>query len=148
MLEKSTEDLNNILKNNDDLDLDVYASLLRAQPYHNFVSYMDYLIESRELKRKDIILHADLPLKYGYKLLTGETRTSDRDKLIRLFIAMRMTNVECRRALSYYGLAPLYARLKRDIIIMHELKQAHGSVDRVNDRLTGAGEAALSASAY
>ena len=143
---KTTGDLNDILKNNRDIDIDAYSRLLEKQPYHDYVSYMDYLIAEKKLTRKAIFQRADLPVKYGYKLLTEEARTSDRDKLLRIFIAMEMTVDECCRALNYYGLAPLYPRIKRDTIIILELHQQHGSVDTVNERLIEAGEEPLSAS--
>ena len=146
MSEKSTQDLNDILKHENELDLDLYASLLQGQPYHDFVSYMDHLISKKGVKRKDIIIQADLPLGYGYKLLTQEARTSDRDKLLRLFIAMQMNSDECRRALSYYGLAPLYPRVKRDVVIISALNQGIFSVDRVNDLLISANQEPLAAS--
>lgn len=146
MSEFSTEDLNDFLKKNEPLDIDAYALLLAGQPYHDFVSYMDYLISQKKLKRKDIFIRADISEGYGYKLLTGEAKTSDRDKLLRLFVAMQLTNEECRRALQFYGFSPLYARIKRDVIIMNALDEGRVSVDHLNERLLQAGEVGLTES--
>jgi hypothetical protein len=87
-----------------------------------------------------------LPQKYGYKLLSGETHTTDRDKLLRIFIAMNMTLKETQRALELYGLATLYPKKKRDAIIIIAINKGISSVDIVNEWLTEQGESELNGS--
>lgn len=143
---KRTEELEDILLNNEHDDILSFIKRHTNKDYHDFTSYMDHLLEERKLLRRDVIQKADLPLKYGYKLLTQETKTSDRDKLLRLFISMKLNTEECNRALKYYGLSPLYARKLRDAILMQEIQKQHGSVDLVNDRLILESEVILSES--
>ena len=105
---------------------------------------MDTLISRKRLKRQDIFQKADLPQKYGYKLLSGERRTTNRDKLLRIFIAMNMTLKETQRALMLYGLSALYPKKKRDAIIIIAINQGISSVDTVNEWLCEHGEEELS----
>jgi predicted transcriptional regulator len=108
---------------------------------------MDLLISDKKLKRQDIFQKADMPQKYGYKLLSGESHTIDRDKLLRIFIAMNMTLKETQRALTLYGMPILYPKLKRDAIIIIALNKGISSVDTVNEWLIEHKEPALSRSA-
>ena len=109
----STGHLMDVLKNAEKADLDPFSRQYLGVECGGFPAYMDEIISRKDLKRRDIFQKADLPAKYGYKLLTGEAHTSDRDKLLRLFISMRMNLKETQRALELYGLAPLYPRKKR-----------------------------------
>lgn len=143
----STAHLMDILKNAGKEDIDQLSrKQLEGQP-GGFPAYMDTLIMRKKLKRRDIFQKADLPQKYGYKLLSGETHTTDRDKLLRIFIAMGMTLKETQKALSLYGLAALYPRKKRDAILIIAINKGISSVDIVNEWLLEQGEAELNRSA-
>ena len=112
-----------------------------------FCAYMDQLIADRKLKRQDIFPKADLPQKYGYKLLTGESHTTSRDKLMRLFIAMGLSLKETQRALTLYGMPVLYPRLHRDAVLIIALNRGVDSVDTVCDWLSQQNEPPLEGSA-
>jgi hypothetical protein len=147
MEKDSTTNLLNILKDAGKEDIVAF----RREHLMNdssFPAYMDTLISLRQLKRQDIFQKADLPQKYGYKLLTGETHTTDRDKLLRIFIAMGLNLKETQRALTLNGLAPLYAKNKRDVVIIIALNKSISSVDTVNEWLSENGEEELNRSAY
>ena len=109
MEEKSTSKLMEILKHTKKTELAALQDDLTVQS-HSFITYMDRLIEQRNLKRQDIFQKADMPQKYGYKLLNGESHTKDRDKLLRIFIAMGMNLKEVQRALALYGMPGLYPK--------------------------------------
>jgi hypothetical protein len=148
MEKDSTTDLLNILKDAGKEDINAFNRAHLKDHMCSFPAYMDALISLKRLKRQDIFQKADLPQKYGYKLLTGETHTKDRDKLLRIFIAMGMTLKETQRALTLYGFAPLYAKNKRDVVCIIALNKGISSVDTVNEWLSEHGEEELSGSAY
>ena len=148
MEKDSTGDLLKILKDAGKEDIDAFNREHLDDHISSFPSYMDALIDRKKLKRQDIFQKADLPQKYGYKLLTGETHTTDRDKLLRICIAMGMTLKETQRALTLYGLAPLYPKNKRDVVFIIALNKGISSVDTVNEWLSENGEAELNGSAY
>ncbi len=113
-------------------------------PQNRFSTYLDGLIAQKKLKRQDIFQKADLPQKYGYKLLSGETHTKNRDKLLRLFIAMGLTLKETQRALALYPMPTLYPKNSRDMVLIIAINQGVSSVDTVNEWLEEYGERPLS----
>lgn len=143
MRNDETTHLLNILKDASLEDIDEYVSKYLTGQFNSFPAYMDYLISKKKLKRQDIFQKADIPQKYGYKLLSGESHTTDRDKLLRLFIAMNMTLKETQRALKLYGAPILYSKIKRDAIIIIALNKGISCVDTVNEWLKEYGEKEL-----
>jgi len=67
--EASTSRLMDVLKNTDDMSFADYEKEYLQQEY-DFVSYMDELIQEKNVKRSRLFVKADIPMKYGYKLLT------------------------------------------------------------------------------
>jgi hypothetical protein len=146
MEKDSTTHLMDILMNAEKEDIDQFTHKHLAGQCSGFPAYMDTIISKKRLKRQDIFQKADLPQKYGYKLLSGETHTTDRDKLLRIFIAMNMTLKETQRALELYGLAALYPKKKRDAVIIIAINKGVSSVDTVNEWLSEQGESELNGS--
>lgn len=146
MKKDSTTHLMDVLLNAEKEDIDQFSHKHLTGQFSGFPAYMDALISKKKLKRQDIFQKADLPQKYGYKLLSGETHTTNRDKLLRIFIAMNMTLKETQRALELYELATLYPKKKRDAIIIIAINKGISSVDTVNEWLSEQGESELSRS--
>ena len=142
----STSTLMEILRSADVKDIRQYSQDYIQEGTTSFASYMDEMILAKGLKRQDIFQRADIPQKYGYKLLTGESHTSDRDKILRLFFAMNLTLKEVRRGLELYGMPLLYPKIKRDAILIIAFNRGYSSVDDVNRILTDHGEPELSRS--
>ena len=146
MEEKSTSKLMEILKHTKKAELSALQDDMTVQS-HSFITYMDQLIQQRNLKRQDIFQKADMPQKYGYKLPNGESHTKDRDKLLRIFIAMGMNLKEVQRALALYGMPGLYPKKQRDAIFIIAFNEGITSVDTVNSWLQEYGETELTRSA-
>ena len=144
--QESTGYLMNVLKNAEKEDIDEFSRKYLKEQCGGFPAYMESIIKRKKLKRQDIFQKADMPQKYGYKLLSGETHTTDRDKLLRIFIAMNMTLKETQRALSLYGMPRLYAKKKRDAMLIIAFNKGMSSVDDVNEYLKEKGEAELTRS--
>ena len=141
--EHSTTSLMNVLQSADFMDIDSYSKNYIRSAISSFSVYMDSIIKRKGLKRQDIFQKADIPQKYGYKLLSGESHTKDRDKLLRIFFAMNMTLKEVRRALELYGMPVLYPKKKRDALLIIAFNRGISSVDEVNKILTENGESEL-----
>lgn len=86
------------------------------------------------MKRQDIAQKADLSRSYSYKLLTGEKRTKDRDKIILLLMALEITLDEVQTALDLYSLPRLNSHLKRDTLISKAIKNKK-SIDELDEWL-------------
>lgn len=138
MEKKSTDELEQILgsthvnemsdyfKNNQD-------SLLNMD--RPFAEYMRQLIKHKGMSQQDIFLHADIPERYGYKLLSEEKRTKQRDIILRICYAANFTLTETQRALRIYEMPELYAKIKRDAMLMVCFNERPGSILDVNDFL-------------
>ncbi|MCQ2537562.1 MAG: hypothetical protein MJ124_04105 [Lachnospiraceae bacterium] len=138
MIEKTTEELNkilgsthpgnisNFLTNNED-------SLINDE--HYFAAYMKELIKKNNMLQQEVFLNADIPERYGYKLLSEEKHTRQRDVILRICYAAKFTLAETQKALKIYGMPELYARIPRDAALMICFNERPGSVLEVNTYL-------------
>ncbi len=83
-----------------------------------FAAYMRALFKKKNLRQQDVFLAADISEGYGYKLISEEKRTRQRDVILRLCLAGHFTLNETQQALKLYGMAPLYPRLPRDAALI------------------------------
>lgn len=143
LIDKDTDNLMNILKAADPIQVKEYMSEQFKEGEPQFSRYMDDILASKNLKRQDVLIKANLPQKYGYKLLTGESHTTDRDKILRICFSAQMTLKETQRALKLYGMNELYPKIKRDVVLIVALSQRVFDIDKVNELLMAEGEAPL-----
>lgn len=101
----------------------------------DFMNYMNERIKEKGLKKQEILLRADISQGYGYKLLTEEKVTRQRDIILRICYAAEFTLEETQRALQLYRMDSLYVRDPRDALIMACFNQRPGSVIEVNQLL-------------
>ena len=118
--EKTTGTLTSILKQAKPQDLDAYLrehadSLLGAKP---FAAYMRRLLAEKGLTQREVFLQADIPEGYGYKLLSEEKRTRQRDLVIRLCLGAQADLKEAERILQLCGMPALYAKDPRDAVFI------------------------------
>ena len=135
MNKKNTEELEKILKSTHVTELQLYLSdngenIVTSK--RHFSDYIRELIKAKGLKQQEVFLEADIPERYGYKLITEEKRTRQRDVILRLCYAAQMTLEETQKALKYYRMPELYARIPRDALIMIALNERPGSIIDVN----------------
>ena len=87
------------------------------------------------LQKQDVFLQADIPQGYGYKLLSEEKHTRQRDAILRICYAAGFNLDETQHALKLYRLEELYARVSRDALIMACFNNRPGSIIEVNELL-------------
>lgn len=139
---KSTEELEKILGSTHPEQFEQYlqqnkeSMLEKERPFYHF---MKALIRKKGLKQQDIFLRADIPERYGYKLLTQEKHTRQRDVLLRIFYAAEMTLEETQQALKLYPMPMLYAKDTRDALLMIAFNEHSGSIHDVNELLISNG---------
>lgn len=100
-----------------------------------FSIYIKNLLVSKGIKQQTVFLKADIPERYGYKLLSGEKHTKQRDVILRICYASELTLAETQRALEKYGMPELYAKVPRDAFLMIMFNQRPGSILDVNGLL-------------
>ena len=138
MDDKTTAKLENILKSAYTFEAGKYLkeneeSLLREEK--RFSAYMKKLIKEKNLRQQDIFIQADVPERYGYKILSEEKHTRQRDVILRICYAAELTLEETQHALMLYGMSPLYARIPRDAVLMIAFNRHSGNILDVNAML-------------
>jgi len=134
MNKKTTEELENALGNIHVKNFDTFLSdseeLINDEKA--FATYMHQLINAKKLKQQDIFLEADISERYGYKLLSEEKHTRQRDVILRICYVSELTLQETQKALRLYKMPELYARIPRDALIMAIFNERPGNIIEVN----------------
>ena len=99
---------------------------------NSFYVYMKNILKKKGITQQRLFIDADMPERYGYKLLSGEKRTKQRDVILRICYAATLSLKETQRALRKYEMAELYAKVPRDALLMILFTQKPGSVIDVN----------------
>lgn len=138
MKKKSTDELEHILGQTSTANIRDYLetnaeSLLEEE--RPFSAYMHEMIRKYGKTQQEVFLMADMPERFGYKLLSEEKHTKQRDYIIRICYAVGMSLEETQKALKLYGMAPLYARIAKDAVLMIAFNQHKGTILDVNAML-------------
>ena len=133
----NTEELENVLQNIHPGNFSGYLAQegVTEPEAFPFGDYFKSLVGEKGLQMKDIFIWADIPERYGYKLLSGEKHTQQRDIILRLCYAAKLSPDEVQRALKLYGMSPLYARFPRDAMLMIVFRDRPGNILDVNTLL-------------
>ena len=130
MEETTTARLTEILRHADPDSLEDYLAaharelIAEQKP---FAAYMRLLLKEKKCSQQALFLAADLPERYGYKLISEEKHTRRWDVILRLCIGGRLTLDETQNALKLSGMVPLYPRIPRDAALMIAVNRAVGS---------------------
>lgn len=139
MTKKSTDELEHILTNTSTTDIESWLArnaedlLTQTRP---FSAYMHEMLRKYGKTQQEVFLQADFPERFGYKILSEEKHTKQRDYILRICYAAGMSLDETQKALTLYGMAPLYARIPRDAVLMIAFNQHKGSILDVNALLS------------
>ena len=139
LMEKPTADLMEALRGADAAGVKLFVEEHFSQGQPDFVGYMDELLARKQMKRQDVLLRANLPQKYGYKLLSGESHTTDRDKILRICFALELSLKETQRVLKLYGMNELYPKNRRDVALIVALGRRQFDIDLVSEALAEQG---------
>ena len=134
---KSTEELYNILNQTKDDSIEAYLREESSNLLHKkrFANYMRAMLSVKGIRQQDLFVQADIPERYGYKLISEEKHTRKRDIILRLCIAGGLSLKETQRALTIYGMADLYPRIPRDCVVIIALNRDIHNVHTVNEML-------------
>lgn len=120
-MNKTTNTLNSILTETKPEQLADYlkeneTSLLTSD--FPFAEYMRLHIRQKGMQQQEVFINADMSEGYGYKIISGEKHTRQRDTILRLCFGAHFDLEETQRALKIYGMSPLYSRMPRDAVLM------------------------------
>ena len=91
------------------------------------------LLESKGLKKSQVIKNAELSEVYGYQIFSG-IRVPERKKLLCLAIGMKLNIEETQQLLKCAGYSQLYVKLPFDSIVLYGLCKEL-SVVQINELL-------------
>lgn len=114
--EKSTEDLLNEIKQTDEIQkfIDRNDDEFLSKPLHEVIAE---IINDKKLKKSEVVARSGLNRIYAYQILSGK-RVPSRDKLIAFCFGLQLDLDETNKLLKCSGLSELYAKNKRDSIII------------------------------
>ena len=128
------EELDSFLKQN------AGKMITEARP---FAEYMRRKLREKGLLQQNVFLAADLSEGFGYKLISEEKRTRQRDVILRLCLAAEFGPEEVQEALLRYGVAPLWWRFPRDAVLLATIGNGVHDLQKVNAILEQHGQPPL-----
>ncbi|MCM1144215.1 MAG: hypothetical protein NC318_02960 [Blautia sp.] len=144
MGEQNTDELEKVLQGTHIKNFDAYCKENAGSlTDEEFTVYMKNIFSEKKLTQQIVFLRADVPERYGYKLLSGEKRTRQRDVILRICYAAEMSLAQTQRALRKYEMPELYAKLPRDALLMIIFNERPGDIIEVNEILMKHGMEAL-----
>lgn len=135
MNDKNTQELENALGNTHVRDFDAFYKENKRSMITDsdaFSIYVKDLLKQNAITQQNVFLMADIPERYGYKILSGEKRTRQRDIILRICYAAEFTLSETQEALKKYEMPQLYAKIPRDALLMIIFNERPGSIIDVN----------------
>ncbi len=114
--EKSTDELMNEIQNSRDIEsyIEKNSGQFDSALLHEKITE---IMEQKQLQKSKVVARSGLNRIYGYQIFSGK-RFPSRDKLLALCFGLQMSLDETDRLLRFAGYSSLYARNKRDAIII------------------------------
>lgn len=145
-MKKTTNTLTNILKKTKPEHLDTFFKNNAEEVLEQdnpFAAYMRSTVREKGLRFQEVFLRADVSEGYGYKLISGEKHTRQRDTILKLCLGAGFTLDETQRALKIYGMSPLYARFPRDAVLISAISSGTREPAEINRLLEQNGQPQL-----
>ena len=148
-MNKTTGTLTSILQNTEPEGLEEFFEENAEdvlEPENAFASYMRTVVREKGFRLQEVFLRADISEGYGYKLISEEKHTRQRDTILKLCLGACFSLDETQRALKIYGMSPLYARFQRDAVLISAISARKYDLAEVNDLLIRNGQTPLKGS--
>ena len=112
---------------------------VQAKSYpEDFPSFIDTMIRENKIKRKNIAIRSGMSQDYTYKLLRGDKKTTERDYILAICIAIGMNLAQVQHALRIYGMPVLSKADLRSHIISLGISEGK-DIDEINEWLEKSG---------
>lgn len=141
-----TGDLEKALKSTHPSKMDNFLNEYDGEMKHSprdFAKYFKGLVKEKGKTLSEVFIAADISESYGYKLISGEKHTRQKDVILRLCFAAGFDLDQAQKALRMYELPALYPRIPRDALLMALFHNHCASIPDVNEYLLSHGAAAL-----
>lgn len=93
-----------------------------------FGQYLDDLRRQKKLRKEKLFELSDVSTVYGYEILR-DAKSPSRDTIIKFAFALGLNDEETQDLLKIGGKGRLYARMKRDKLIIYALTHGYTLLD-------------------
>lgn len=110
---------------------DLYSFSSELSQKEKKISFSEYLLskmQEKEIPPGRLWELSQIQRNYGYQILNG-TKTPSRDKVIALCLSLSLSLEDTQRALMLANAGSLYARRKRDSILIFSLQKGLSVMD-------------------
>lgn len=115
----STNELVNEIKNSTNIE-DYLGRNKKYLLTHSLSEHLNMLLSQKSISRADVVRNSLLDKAYVYQIFSGE-KTPSRDKLIAIAFGLNLSDDETQQMLKLSGNRELYAKDKRDAVILFSL---------------------------
>lgn len=129
---KSTDELTHEIKNATNIE-DYLADNKTELLAGTLAEQLNLLLSQKDLKKADVLHGSQLSKAYIYRIFSGQ-KIPSRDKLIAIAFGLHLSESEMQNLLKLSGHRELYARDKRDAVILFALQRGKTVFD-VNELL-------------
>ena len=118
-IDKTTSELTHEIKAT--TDIEDYLEKNKENMIEGHLSgHLNTLLAQKGISRADVVRNSHLDRAYVYQIFSGE-KTPSRDKLIAIAFGLHLTDDETQKMLKLSGNRELYARDKRDALILFSI---------------------------
>ena len=138
MKEKSTSELQQILSKTKPGEAGEFLKENQDSLISSDKAFCDFIkskLKTGGLTQQEVFLRASIPERYGYKLLSGEKKTRQRDVILRICLASGLSLRDTQTALSLYSMPTLYTKIARDSVIIIAINSKMTDLISVNELL-------------
>lgn len=121
MENKTTDELKHEIKSATDIE-DFLKSNQKNLIQYDLPEHLKRLLSRKGLSKAQVVRDSLLSRAYVYQIFAGE-KTPSRDKLIALAFGMHLSEEEAQALLKASKKSELYARDKRDVVILFALQR-------------------------
>ena len=122
MTDKTGDLLNKLTSTDSPEDLDLYLEQIRDKYPKDLSSYVKTILSEKSMSTADMQKKSGIDRTYIYQIMDGSKNPS-RDKIIAIAIACEMTLAESQRALEIAQEGILYAKSRRDSLIIYAINK-------------------------
>lgn len=128
MTDKTGDLMNRLTSTESHEELDQYLEQIRDKYPKDLSSYIKAILAEKGMSIADMQKRSCIDRTYIYQIMDGSKRPG-RDKIIAMAVACRMTLPECQRALEIAQEGILYAKSRRDSVLIYAINNKMDIMD-------------------
>ena len=122
MTDKTSDLMEKLQSTENTADLEKYLEEIRGKYPSDLSSYVKTILEEKGMSIADMQKKSGIDRNYIYQIMDG-SKNPGRDKIIAMAIACKMTLAETQRALEIAKEGILYAKDRRDSLIIYAVNK-------------------------